>query len=150
MLRGEVPSVNLLFGKCQIGCRAKSIASWGDLVSNGRCPSLHPAEKFMSRTPGTRGAAMLIALALGGHGVSAGDTKNAKDLARYDARIKPADRQHWSYLPVKRPALPQVKNAAWVRNPIDAFVLARLEKQGWKPSPPAEPRAWLRRLYLDV
>src|SRR5262249_46985257 len=55
-----------------------------------------------------------------------------------------------SYLPVKKPAVPKVKNTAWVRNPIDAFVLAKLEAKSWKPSPPAEPRAWLRRVYLDV
>ena len=73
-----------------------------------------------------------------------------KELARYDAKIKPADRQHWSYLPVKKPAIPTVKNAAWVRNPIDAFVLNRLERKGWKPSGAAEPHAWLRRVYLDV
>src|SRR5205823_2688181 len=73
-----------------------------------------------------------------------------KELAKYDAKIKPSDRQHWSYLPVKKPALPKVKNAAWVRNPIDAFVLAKLEKKGWQPSPPATPSAWLRRVHLDV
>jgi hypothetical protein len=81
---------------------------------------------------------------------SADDVKDAKDLARYDAKIKPADRQHWSYVPVKKSAVPKVKNADWVRNPIDAFVLDRLEKKGWKPSPPAEPLAWLRRVHLDV
>jgi hypothetical protein len=80
----------------------------------------------------------------------AGEDKDAKALAKYDAKIKPSDRQHWSYVPVKRPAPPRVKDAAWVRNPIDAFVLARLEAKGWKPSSPAEPRAWLRRVYLDV
>src|ERR1017187_2176314 len=88
---------------------------------------------------------LLISFALGG-----ALADEPKDLAKYDARIKPSDRQHWSYLPVKKPALPKVKNTAWVRNPIDAFVLDRLEKKGWKPSPPAEPRAWLRRVYLDV
>ncbi|MBI2803559.1 MAG: DUF1553 domain-containing protein [Planctomycetes bacterium] len=80
----------------------------------------------------------------------ADDAKDAKDLARRDARIKPADRRHWSYLPVKRPAPPKVKDSKWVRNPIDAFVLARLEMKGWKPAPPAEPHAWLRRVHLDV
>jgi Protein of unknown function (DUF1553)/Protein of unknown function (DUF1549) len=80
----------------------------------------------------------------------AGDDKDAKELARYDAKIKAADRQHWSYLPVKRPAPPKDQNAAWVRNPIDAFVLAKLEAKSWKPAAPAEPRAWLRRVYLDV
>jgi hypothetical protein len=75
---------------------------------------------------------------------------DSKDLAKYDARIKPADRAHWSYQSVKRPALPKVKDAAWVRNPIDAFVLAKLEAKGWQPSLPAKPAAWLRRVYVDV
>jgi hypothetical protein len=75
---------------------------------------------------------------------------DSKDLAKYDAKIKPADRAHWSYQPVKRCELPDVKNKAWVRNPIDAFVLAKLEAKGWQPSPAAAPAAWLRRVHLDV
>src|SRR5262249_4403031 len=90
---------------------------------------------------------VLTGLAFAHGSVSAGETKDARDLAKYDAKIKPADRQHWSYQPVKRPAVPKVKDSAWVRNPIDAFVLARLEAKGWKPSSPAEPRAWLRRVH---
>jgi hypothetical protein len=46
--------------------------------------------------------------------------------------------------------VPRVKNISWVRNPIDAFVLARLEARGWKLAPPAERRALLRRLSLDL
>src|SRR5207245_6638586 len=46
--------------------------------------------------------------------------------------------------------VPKVKNAEWVRNPIDAFVLAKLERQGWKPADPSEPRALLRRIYIDL
>lgn len=57
---------------------------------------------------------------------------------------------HWSYIPPKRPALPAVKNAAWVRNPIDRFILARLEKQGLKPAPEADRRTLARRLSLDL
>jgi Protein of unknown function (DUF1553)/Protein of unknown function (DUF1549) len=72
------------------------------------------------------------------------------DLARYDARITQKDRRHWSFQPVQSPVLPAVKDMAWVRNPIDAFVLARLEARGWKPSPAAEPRALLRRIFLDL
>jgi hypothetical protein len=75
---------------------------------------------------------------------------DAEELARYDARIKPSHRKHWSFQPVPQPAVPAVKDTAWVRNPIDAFILARLEDKGWKPSPPAEPRALLRRIYLDL
>jgi hypothetical protein len=56
----------------------------------------------------------------------------------------------WSLRPIKRPVLPAVKNAAWVRNPIDRFILARLEKEGLKPSPPAEKLALLRRVTFDL
>ena len=101
----------------------------------------------MPHTVSTFITASLAWIALASTVATAGD---AKDLARYDAKIKPSDRQHWSYLPVKKPAVPKLKNAAWVRNPIDAFVLAKLEAKGWKPSPPAAPNAWLRRVYLDV
>jgi hypothetical protein len=80
----------------------------------------------------------------------AGDPPLPKELAKYDALTKPESRKHWAFQSVKRPTIPQVKDAEWVRNPIDAFVLARLEAQGWKPAPAAEPRAFLRRIYLDV
>ena len=70
--------------------------------------------------------------------------------AKYDAKIKPEDRRHWSFQPVRAPAIPAVKNSAWVRTPIDAFILAKLEAKGSKPAPPAPPRAILRRLYLNL
>jgi hypothetical protein len=56
----------------------------------------------------------------------------------------------WSFQPVDRPAPPQVKNAGWVRNPVDAFVLARLEKEGLAPSAEAERRTLVRRLAFDL
>src|SRR5260370_26969892 len=73
-----------------------------------------------------------------------------KELARYDALIKPEHRQHWAFQPVKRPAIPKVQNAGWARNPIDAFVLSRLEARGWQPASPADARAFLRRGYTHV
>ncbi len=57
---------------------------------------------------------------------------------------------HWAYVKPVRPALPSVKDAAWARNPIDNFILARLEKEGVKPSPEARPETLLRRVYLDL
>ena len=57
---------------------------------------------------------------------------------------------HWSFVPPKRPPLPPVKNAAWVRNPMDRFILARLEQEGLRPSPEADRRTLLRRLSLDL
>jgi len=57
---------------------------------------------------------------------------------------------HWSFLPPKRPGVPTVKFAAWVKNPIDAFVLAELEKRGLQPAPEADRRTIARRLSLDL
>jgi mono/diheme cytochrome c family protein len=58
--------------------------------------------------------------------------------------------QHWAFNAPARPELPQVKNPTWVKNPIDAFVLARLEKEGLKPSPEADRVTLIRRLSLDL
>jgi hypothetical protein len=57
---------------------------------------------------------------------------------------------HWAFLPVRRPAPPEVRHPAWVKNPIDAFLLARLEKEGLLPSPVADPVTLIRRLSLDL
>ena len=58
--------------------------------------------------------------------------------------------KHWAYMKPVRPALSKVKNQSWVRNPIDAFILARLEKEGLAPSPEADRATLIRRVYLDV
>ena len=60
--------------------------------------------------------------------------------------------KHWAYIPPTRPALPAVtaKNTAWVRNPIDRFVLARLEKEGLTASPEADRSTLIRRATLDL
>src|SRR5581483_1438115 len=51
---------------------------------------------------------------------------------------------------VRRPAVPKVKNAAWVRNEVDAFIALEHEKRGLKPRPEAPRHVLLRRLYLDL
>lgn len=58
--------------------------------------------------------------------------------------------QHWAFVAPARPPLPQVRQAAWTRNPIDRFVLARLEKERLAPSPEADRVTLLRRLSLDL
>ena len=57
---------------------------------------------------------------------------------------------HWSFVPPKRPALPTVRNTAWGKNPIDRFILARLEQEGLKPSPEADRATLIRRLSFDL
>jgi mono/diheme cytochrome c family protein len=61
-----------------------------------------------------------------------------------------AGRDWWSLQAVRRPAVPTVKATHLVANPVDAFVLARLESQGWVPAPPADRRTFIRRLYFDL
>ncbi len=58
--------------------------------------------------------------------------------------------RHWAFVAPKRHNLPKVNNPAWVRNPIDAFVLGKLESQGMKPSPEADRYTLARRLSLDL
>ncbi|MGI8784038.1 MAG: PSD1 and planctomycete cytochrome C domain-containing protein [Acidobacteriota bacterium] len=69
------------------------------------------------------------------------------DVSAAPAAVKSS---HWAYQPLQRPALPPVKNETWVRNPIDRFVLARLEKEGVKPSPEASRETLIRRVSLDL
>ncbi len=57
---------------------------------------------------------------------------------------------HWSFLPPARPAPPAVGDEAWVKNPIDRFILARLEDEGLAPAPEADRRTLARRLALDL
>ena len=55
---------------------------------------------------------------------------------------------HWAFQALAEPAIPQVRDAAWARTPIDAFILARLEAEGLHPAPPADPRTlWRRASY---
>lgn len=71
-------------------------------------------------------------------------------VADYDAIISQSDRDHWAFRPVQVPAVPVVGDHTWIRNPIDSFVLQRVEAKGWKPNGAAKPSALFRRMYLDV
>ena len=57
---------------------------------------------------------------------------------------------HWAFVKPARPAAPAVKDKAWIKNEIDAFVLDRLERAGLKPSPRADKATLIRRLSLDL
>jgi hypothetical protein len=57
---------------------------------------------------------------------------------------------HWSFIAPQRPQPPPVQNTAWVRNPIDQFILAKLESLGLEPAPEADRRTLARRLSLDL
>ena len=57
---------------------------------------------------------------------------------------------HWSFIAPKRPELPSIKDRSWPSNPIDSFVLARLEREGLHPSLEADRRTLIRRVSLDL
>jgi len=78
---------------------------------------------------------------------SADDTAAPKSA---DTPLSPAKAAAWSYSPLKAPAVPAVKDARWVRSPLDAFVLAKLEAKGLKPSPEADRATYIRRVTLDL
>jgi hypothetical protein len=63
---------------------------------------------------------------------------------------KPEVARHWAFIPPSRSPEPEVKQKGWVRNSIDAFVLARLEKEKLKPAPEAGRVTLIRRLSLDL
>ena len=59
-------------------------------------------------------------------------------------------RQHWSFQPDPAPQPPRVRTESWARNPIDRFILARLEEEGIEPSPEARKTTLIRRVSLDL
>jgi hypothetical protein len=59
-------------------------------------------------------------------------------------------RKHWAFQPVRDYAPPQVKNEAWVKTPIDRFILAKLEEKGIRPATPATKLTLLRRVTYDL
>lgn len=73
-----------------------------------------------------------------------------RDWISEGAYLDGGEIKHWAYVTPVKPALPVVKQKAWVRNPVDAFILAKLEKNGLKPSPEADRATLIRRLTLDI
>src|SRR5689334_17427069 len=121
----------------------------------------------------------MITLGNGGHAIVPGDPGKSEMIRRitsenkairmppaYMGREKLTDREielirrwieqgakwqpFWSFIPPKRPPVPTVSGSAWIRNPIDNFVLSRLEREGLHPSPEADKRTLIRRVTLDL
>ncbi|WP_232105526.1 DUF1549 and DUF1553 domain-containing protein [Gimesia panareensis] len=78
-------------------------------------------------------------------GASAGELKIPEETP-----ITEADREHWSFQPIQRPAIPEVKDSSWSRTHIDRFILAKLEAENLKPAADAERLTLIRRVYFDV
>jgi hypothetical protein len=81
-----------------------------------------------------------------------GDPLTPDQIATLKAWIEQGAKyeEHWAYVKPARPKLPEAKNKDWVRNGIDALVLARLEQDGLSPSPEADRATLIRRASLDL
>jgi mono/diheme cytochrome c family protein len=76
---------------------------------------------------------------------TAGDSKGPVTQTTKDK-----GRSHWAFQPLHRVSPPAVKDPAWAENPVDAFIAARLEEAGMKPSPAADRHTLFRRVYFDL
>jgi hypothetical protein len=81
-----------------------------------------------------------------GHTLTESQKKQLQDWVLGGAKYE----KHWAFVAPNRPALPSVKNTDWPRNSIDRFLLARLEREGLKPSAEADQYTLARRVYLDL
>src|SRR5262245_55014797 len=87
------------------------------------------------------------------NGAAAGEPLSERQIALLTRWIEQGAtwQKHWSFIPPKRPDVPKdLKDASWVHNPIDAFVLQRLEREGLKPSAQADNETLLRRVSFDL
>src|SRR5579863_242339 len=77
----------------------------------------------------------------------------ASDAIAPLGQYTPVERRHWAFVPratPETPKFPLTADRAWVRNPVDAFILQRLKKDGLRPSPEADRATLVRRLYFDL
>src|SRR5262245_1367171 len=87
-----------------------------------------------------RHACIVVALCLAATGVYLAETRD----------FTPAEKNFWSFQPVVKPSVPVVKDKQWVKNPVDAFVLAKLEARQMQPNKPADKLTLLRRVTIDL
>lgn len=140
----------VLESRCQLCHGAKQQMS-GLRLDDGSASSKGP--KILERITSTKSGVRMPPI---GAPLTAAEVAKFKSWieegAKWPAGYKPGSQAggHWSFQPIQRPTAPQVRDQAWVRNPIDAFLLARLEKEGLHPSPEAPKATLLRRLSLDL
>jgi len=65
-------------------------------------------------------------------------------------QVTAEDRNYWAYRPVRKPPLPEIRNASWIRNAIDTFILSHLEAAGLQPVSEADRRTLIRRATYDL
>ena len=159
---GEVSSV---LEKCQV-CH-RGIGAMAGLDLSSREGALLGGNSGPALEPGESGQSLLFDKVRSGemppsaplsktevelvrHWIDQGAVWPSGDQDASTAGAASAESLWWSLRPVHQPAIPAVKQAAWVRRPVDAFILAALEENGLEPSPPASREVLIRRATLDL
>src|SRR5258708_3072568 len=119
-------------GAANTGCSRLLGGLFGSVVEHGAASKGGCSQYWLPH--------VIVAMSL----IAAGATVDPKD--RFTAR----QRSYWAFQPVRRPETPAVKHQAWVRNPIDALILAKLEAQDLSPSPEADRITLIRRVSFDL
>jgi hypothetical protein len=150
-----------------IGCHSGTVAG-GELRLDAREAMLAGGASGPAIVPG-RGAESLLVqrvlgqggkprMPLGGKRLADGQIATLRAWIDQGARmpspktmpVAAPKAEHWAYVKPVRPEPPPVKSGGWARNPIDAFVLARLDREGLAPSPEASKETLIRRVSLDL
>jgi len=156
--------VQTIFEQRCYGCHGPQLQTSGLRLDDGDA-ALKGGNSGPAIRPGNSAASPLIQRVAGASGVArmppSGATLTSEQVgilrawidhgakfSRLSAHSRGAS--HWSFQPIRRPEVPVVKKASWVRNPIDAFVLQRLEYEQIEPSPEADKATLLRRVSLDL
>ncbi len=161
----------IIFGFASI-CLAQDFSADVQPLLRRRCYGCHGAAAQMSGlrldhkadamrrgvvTPGNSGASKLIEMVEKRAMPPSGPKLTPEEIALLRSWIDKGaawpegeSAQHWAFQPIRKPKPPLVKSTAWVRNPIDAFILARLENENVAPSPEADRITLFRRLNLDL
>ncbi|MDR3691738.1 MAG: PSD1 and planctomycete cytochrome C domain-containing protein [Fimbriimonas sp.] len=121
----------------------------GSAILSGRSVTVGKSAEslLMDRILGRRN---LPRMPMGFAPLSDKDTQTVRNWIDSGCLLSSGKRAHWAYAKPIRPPLPALENAAWVRNPIDAFVLAKQRVQHLTPSPEADRTTLLRRVTLDL
>jgi mono/diheme cytochrome c family protein len=106
----------------------------------------HPEQSELVRRITTKDETLRMPPVDSGRALTQAEIELLVEWVRQGAKFQ----QHWAFVTPARPPLPAVKHESWVRNPIDRFVLARLEAEGLQPSPEADRATLLRRVSLDL
>ncbi len=109
-------------------------------------PKIHRQDALATRTAPLQLAVFLVLAA----GTLAGDQPSGPADYAPPETFSTDQREHWAYQPVKRALPPAVKQAGWVRNAIDCFILAEIEKLGMAHAPEADRVPLIRRVTFDL